>query len=326
MDLPGLPAPYAARRPTHGDAEAIFELVDAADQDLLGRPDSTLAEIHELMDMPRSPLARDHWLVEEGSKAVGWACVMDERGTARVDVDVYVHPRLPDTDRTAVRDALFTAVLDRLGERALAFQDGGLTAVVGCVVGDAEYETALAARGFVARRRFSRMRIDLTPDRPFPSAPPGVELERFDRDTDWEEWHAVLEASFAEHWGHEATSLQAYRDWIDAMDQPEIDRWRFARVDGRRAGVCQAGGRYAEQGGGWIHNLGVLREARGRGVGRYLLEHALASYAADGRTWAGLGVDTENVTGALRLYESVGMSPALQIDACERRITGLRNG
>jgi ribosomal protein S18 acetylase RimI-like enzyme len=302
------------------DVESIFELVDAGDRHLLGRPDSTVAEIRELMEMPRSPLDRDHWLVERDGRAVGWGLVMDEGGGNRVDLDVYVHPDLPPADRTAIRDALFTVLLDRITERAAGVEGGELTVVAGCIVGDSEYELALAGNGFVAKRRFSRMRIELAPDRSFPVAPDGVELEPFDPDADWEEWHRIYLASFADHWGHEPTSLADYRASIDAMDRPELDRWRFARVDGRRAGVCQTSGRYADHGGGWVLNLGVLREARGRGTGRYLLEHALASYAADGRTWAGLGVDTENVTGALRLYESVGMSPALQIDAYERRV------
>jgi len=46
----------------------------------------------------------------------------------------------------------------------------------------------------------------------------------------------------------------------------------------------------------------------------------LALYVADGRRWAGLTVDTENVTGALRLYESAGMRPWMQIDAFRRRV------
>ncbi|HEU4543033.1 MAG TPA: GNAT family N-acetyltransferase [Jiangellaceae bacterium] len=322
MELPGLPRSCSARRPVHLDAESIFELVDACDRQLLGRPDSTVAEIRELMDMPRSRLDRDHWLVEWDGRAVGWGCVMDEHGGSRVDVDVYVHPDLPQVDRVAVQGALFAVLLDRLADRARGV--GELIAVAGCIVGDAEYELALAARGFAAKRRFSRMRIDLTPDRPFPLAPPGVELEPFDPDADWEEWHRIYSAAFADHWGHKPISLADYRASINAMDEPELDRWRFARVDGRRAGVCQASGRYTEHGGGWILNLGVLREARGRGAGRYLLEHALASYAVDGRTWAGLGVDTENVTGALRLYESVGMTPALQIDAYERQVVAGR--
>ncbi len=321
MDLPGIAQPYSARRPVPQDVQLIFELVDAADRYLLGRPDSTVGEIRELMELQRSPLDRDHWLIERDGRAVGWGLVMDEGSDRRVDIDVYVHPDIPQADRAAVRGTLFTVLLDRVAERAGDANGGELRVVAGSIVGDSEYELALAANGFVAKRRFSRMRIDLTPDRPFPAAPDGVELEPFDPAADWEDWYSIYDSSFAEHWGHERTSLADFRASVDAMDQPELDRWRFARVDGRRAGVCQASGRYADHGGGWILNLGVLRVARGRGVGRYLLEYALASYAADGRSWAGLGVDTENVTGALRLYEAVGMSPTLQIDAYERTVT-----
>ena len=115
-------------------------------------------------------------------------------------------------------------------------------------------------------------------------------------------------------------SLSAFRESVTAEDDPEFDRWLFARVDGGRAGICQSSGVYRAEGGGWIRNLGVLSQARGRGVGRFLLEHALAAYAADERRWAGLGVDTENVSGALRLYESVGMRPWTQVDAFRRRV------
>ena len=62
------------------------------------------------------------------------------------------------------------------------------------------------------------------------------------------------------------------------------------------------------------------QEFRGRGLGRALLEHALASFAARGRVKAGLGVDTRNETGALALYESVGMRPLFQVDFWQRRI------
>ncbi len=325
MDLSGLPPRYSARRPTAQDLESVFELVDAGDRQLLGRSDSTVAEIRELMEMPRSPLSTDHWLVERDGWVVGWGLVMDEGGGNRIDVDVYVHPDLPHVHRTGIRAALFGTLLDRVASRAKDIDGGELTAVAGCIVGDSEYEQALADAGFVAKRRFSRMRIDLMPGRSFPAAPKGVELEPFDPATDWAEWHAIFEASFADHWGHQAKSLADFRAGVESMDQPELERWRFARVDGRRAGVCQTSGRYADHGGGWVLNLGVLASARGRGVGRYLLEHALALYAADGRSWAGLGVDTENVTGALRLYESVGMRPSLQVDAYERQVVAPAN-
>ena len=51
----------------------------------------------------------------------------------------------------------------------------------GVIVGDEPYADALRARGFVAERRFSRLRTELESGRPFPVAPPGVALDRFDR-------------------------------------------------------------------------------------------------------------------------------------------------
>jgi ribosomal protein S18 acetylase RimI-like enzyme len=127
-----------------------------------------------------------------------------------------------------------------------------------------------------------------------------------------------LQSSFVEHWGYEPMDLSAFRESVTAEDDAEFGRWRFAVVDGARAGICQASGRFAVDEGGWIRYLGILPAARGRGAARYLLEHVLALYAADGRRWAGLSVDTENVTGALRLYESAGMRPWMQIDAFRR--------
>lgn len=320
VDIPGVPAGLTARRPTSNDAGGIFALVDATDQALLGHSDSTEAEIKEILATARSPLDVDHWLVEDGGRVVGWGCVLDTHGTARFDVEAYVHPALPDGDRAAVRAALLGAVFGRLRELAAAQPDREVLATTGCVVGDDEYADALVGYGFTADRRFSRMRIEVDGPRPLPNPPPGVAIEAFNPATDWVDWHRLLEESFADHWGHEPTDLPVFREWIDAMPEPEIERWRFVLVDGRRVGVCQTGGRYADEGGGWVHNLGVLADARGRGAGRYVLEHVIAEYAAHGRRWVGLGVDTENVTGALRLYESVGMRPVFQIDAYRRRV------
>jgi ribosomal protein S18 acetylase RimI-like enzyme len=58
---------------------------------------------------------------------------------------------------------------------------------------------------------------------------------------------------------------------------------------------------------GWIQSLGVLREFRQRGIARALLLHAFGQFYQRGRKRAGLEVDAQNLTGALRLYESVGL-------------------
>ena len=55
-----------------------------------------------------------------------------------------------------------------------------------------------------------------------------------------------------------------------------------------------------------LGQIGVLPAARGRGVASALIAEVLHGAAQRDCATAGLGVDTENVTGALRLYEGLG--------------------
>jgi ribosomal protein S18 acetylase RimI-like enzyme len=48
-------------------------------------------------------------------------------------------------------------------------------------------------------------------------------------------------------------------------------------------------------------------EYRQRGLGQTLLQHTFAEFARRGFTAVGLGVDAENPTGAVRVYERAGM-------------------
>jgi ribosomal protein S18 acetylase RimI-like enzyme len=56
---------------------------------------------------------------------------------------------------------------------------------------------------------------------------------------------------------------------------------------------------------GWIHNLAVSTEARGHGLGRRLVEHALAHFHAAGMTIAKIETLEQNAVGR-HLYPSVG--------------------
>jgi ribosomal protein S18 acetylase RimI-like enzyme len=56
---------------------------------------------------------------------------------------------------------------------------------------------------------------------------------------------------------------------------------------------------------GWIHNLAVAAGVRGVGLGRRLLEHALAHFRAAGMTVAKIETLEQNVVGR-HLYPSIG--------------------
>jgi ribosomal protein S18 acetylase RimI-like enzyme len=58
---------------------------------------------------------------------------------------------------------------------------------------------------------------------------------------------------------------------------------------------------------GYVGILGVLKPWRRHGIGTALLRRAFAELAGRGSREVRLGVDTENVHGAVAVYEGVGM-------------------
>ena len=78
--------------------------------------------------------------------------------------------------------------------------------------------------------------------------------------------------------------------------------------------MCIVDDSKAEFGEGYVRTLGVLKEGRGRGIGRWLLGCAAADARQRGRTAIGLAVDGANTTGATALYESVGYRIRQEID------------
>ena len=69
---------------------------------------------------------------------------------------------------------------------------------------------------------------------------------------------------------------------------------------------------------GWVSVLGVRPRWRRRGLASALLLHAFGEFHRRGRKRVGLGVDAENTTGAVALYERVGMRPVRRFDTWER--------
>ena len=80
----------------------------------------------------------------------------------------------------------------------------------------------------------------------------------------------------------------------------------FVVRDGDRIAAyarCESG----RHGGGYVGMIGTRRAWRRRGLGLALLQHAFREFYARGIKRATLGVDSENESGATRLYERAGM-------------------
>ncbi len=69
---------------------------------------------------------------------------------------------------------------------------------------------------------------------------------------------------------------------------------------------------------GYTDMLGVRRAWRGRGLAKQLLAVSANEFAASNHPYATLGVDTDNPSGALQLYSSLGYEPVHRMTVYER--------
>ncbi|WP_406329690.1 GNAT family N-acetyltransferase [Streptomyces sp. NBC_00203] len=306
------PPPGLTVRPaTLDDAAAICALLNEVDLLEIGRADTELAEVQADLKHPEVELERDSWLLFDGDRLIGYGLAWDDSGGERIDIDHYT---LPDQQQGALY--VFGLMEARAAERAAA--NGAARAVVHLHLNIAPTIDldALRERGWRAVRRYNVMArpLDGTTDR-LPTPPPGVTLRPCLDEPDRRRAHALLQECFTEHFDFQP---RTYEQWLDDIDAERVD-WSLiwvAHVDGLGdAAVVRSHNDRASM--AWIGNLGVLRQARGKGLGSHLLRHAFGHYAALGRDRIGLGVDTDNSSGALALYERHGMSLDYGVDTWE---------
>ena len=165
---------------------------------------------------------------------------------------------------------------------------------------DARRIAWLEANGFTHRRSFFDLARGIEPPPAPATFPDGVEPARFRPGEDDVAVHALIyvDAAWAEVPGHSARSLEGWRSALS----PD-DRGWLARRDGRPVGWVS--GRVFGDGRGWVSQLAVARDARGKGLGRALLLHSIADLCEQGATSLALGVQGANES-AVGLYRDVG--------------------
>ena len=179
-----------------------------------------------------------------------------------------------------------------------------------------ELEGVATARGYRLWRSSYTMEIELGAAPPaVPPPPAGIDVRTYDAERDDAPVRAALNEAFARapFW-HDVTE-GSFREFYVGARGFDPSLWLLAWDDDELAGLALAyGERVGDSALGWVGTLGVRPRWRRRGLGETLLRGTFRELHARGLRRVGLGVDTENVTGALRLYERAGMRPIRRAD------------
>ena len=170
----------------------------------------------------------------------------------------------------------------------------------------------LDASGYeLVRWFFDMVRPDLD-ELPEPTPlPDGLELRPITPDLHQVVWLGNREA-FRDHWGGADESEAAMRRFFEAPGR-DPSLWLVA-FDGEEVAAGVFNGIYPEQDAalgikrGWLDSVFTRRRWRRRGLARALILRSLVLLKERGMTSAALGVDADNQSGALGLYESAGFS------------------
>lgn len=302
MATGGIPEGFAVRTPKWEDLERVVALIAACEVADEGNAEITRDDLRGSWERPRFELGLDAWVVEalDGHLAA-YGDVWPREDFAHIEADGYVHPahRGRGIGRWLVR-TLEQRAREMSGEAGRA--DGTLlrTAVF---AGNRDACELFESEGFVPGRHFWRMVIDLREPTPEPEWPAGVTVRTF-AEGDKQAVHELIQGAFSDNYRHVPLGLS---DWESVMmDRESFDpeQWFLAVADGRIVGAALCP-HYPDQ--GWVRQLGVAREWRGKGVGTALLRHAFREFARRGKRHAGLVVDSYNRSGAQEFYLGVGM-------------------
>lgn len=122
-------------------------------------------------------------------------------------------------------------------------------------------------------------------------------------------WAADIDA-FRDHWGGFDQSEEQLQRWLSSPSN-DLSLWLVA-FDGDEVAGGVINSIDAHQNAamgfqrGWLSSVFTRRAWRRRGLARALISRSLALHRDRGMTSAALGVDAENTSGALGLYEGMG--------------------
>jgi len=174
------------------------------------------------------------------------------------------------------------------------------------------------------------MTKNLDEAQPEPVWPDRIHIQTCQEYYDLEAILHITDEAFEDHWGHVDRSgdeerIKRFKHSVESDEAFDPSLWYLAMDGDEIAGVALCNPRLgADNETGLVNTLGVRRPWRCQGLGLALLNHAFGEFYNRGYKQVGLGVDTQNLSGATRLYEKAGMQATSEIVIYEKELrTGI---
>lgn len=218
---------------------------------------------------------------------------------------------LPEASRgMGLRAALINLVEKRAVERAADLPAGQTSWLEASFSSNQGQAIALIkAKGYQPVRYFFFMTRSLAEpikDQPMPAGFYQRPLTEADYRAIWQ----ANQQAFSEHWGHAETTEQHFQMFLeDPLTNPDL--WQIAWHDEQVAGMVlnfldEQENEEFNRLRGYTEDIAVLKPFRRRGLAKALISKSMKMFKEMGMEETALGVDTDNQTGALELYQSLG--------------------
>jgi mycothiol synthase len=304
-----LPSGYTLRPPRADEAAEVNRLNTVCDAAVGSPPSLTEDLIRSMWSRPGFDLETDACVVEVARGFTGYAQLWEE-APGRLSAFAIVHP-----DHAAL--GIGTALATLIEGRAAEMSSGEARLFSAALTQDEAGARLLEARGYTWARRFWHMEAELEGEPETPPSPPGIDLRSLDPERDLPAAHRILDEAFRDHWDYAPTTYEEFLETVGDDLDPGL--WIVA-VDGDEPVGVLWGSAHTDR--GWVGELGVVRSHRGRGIATALLRASFAEFGRRGLPRVRLNVDSDNLTGAVSLYERVGMRVESSYDLWALAIPG----
>ena len=280
------------RAATLEDVDAITAVAASAELAANGVVDIDREDVEAELSLASVEHGRHAVVAEADGTVIAWAVLEVERGAVYVDVD-------PEHRGRGIGSSLVDWI-----ERSA--REAGLSNV-GQTRSDAETDAKalLEARDWLPRWTSWMLEYLMGDDEPpAPEIPDGILLRDYELGADDRVVHQLVDEAFGEWEGRGAQSFEQWaghtirRETFDPTVSP-------LAVDGDEIVGAAMTLVYPNDDDGYVHQLAVKRTHRNRGIARALLQQTFLRFHRMGRR--SVVLSTESRTGALSMYERVGM-------------------